>query len=96
MAEDSVTNGSKGVQAYRWITGIGVSLIAVLSYRVLVNVDDMARDVRGLQNQVTTLNATLASLAIQLANADRRNDSQDVKLNDIERRVWQLAPTRTP
>ena len=84
--------GRKGAQAYRWITGIGVSLIAALSYRVLVNVDDMARDLRTLQIQVTTLNSTLASLAAQIASADRRNAEQDTKINDVERRVWQLSP----
>jgi len=83
---------TKGAQAYRWAVTGGLAILGVLSYRVLVNVDDMARDVRQLQIQVTQLTSTLANLTAQIASADRRNDTQDIKINEVERRVWQLAP----
>lgn len=92
---DTNGNGSKGVQAYRWILSAGVAVIGVMSMRMLAHVDEVGKDVRTLQIQVTTLNTTIANLALQLANAERRNDAQDAKLNDIERRVWQMAPLPT-
>lgn len=82
----------KGVQAYRWIVSLGIAALGALSLRVLMTVDDMAKDVRSLQVKVEVLTTTVTNLAGQLAAAERRNDTQDVKLYEIERRVWQLAP----
>lgn len=84
MPDVDVANGARGAQAYRWLVGIGMALIAGLSWRVLEQVDRMAVKLESLQIQVTTI-------AGQYANADRRNDRQDQQIDELQRRVW-----RTP
>jgi len=95
-------NGSsKGVQAYRWLVTIGMGLLAYLSIRVLDSVDKTATAVTALQIQVTTLSGTTESRinahADRLRGIDDRNvqqdtrmDRQDMKIEGIQQRIWQL------
>lgn len=90
-------NGSKGVQAYRWLVTIGIALITALSWRQLDQIDRMATKLEALQIQVTTLGSTAEGRAnahaMRLDTHDRRNDRQDQQIEELQRRLWQLAPT---
>lgn len=92
-----LANGSKGVQAYRWLVAIGIALITALSWRQLDQIDRMAAKLEALQIQVTTLSSTAEGRAnahaVRLDTHDRRNDRQDQQIEELQRRLWQLAPT---
>lgn len=91
------TNGTKGVQAYRWLVTIGMALIVALSWRVLDQVDKMAAKLEALQIQVTTLSSTSEGRtnahAQRLDSHDRRNDRQDQQIEELQRGLWRVAPT---
>ena len=91
------SNGNKGVQAYRWLVTIGMALITALSWRQLDQIDKMAAKLEALQIQVTTLSSTsdgrTSAHAQRLDAHDRRNDRQDQQIGELQRRVWQVAPT---
>lgn len=93
-------NGNKGVQAYRWLVTIGMALITGLSWRQLDQIDKMAVKLEALQIQVTTLSGTTEgrsnASAQRLDTAERRNDRQDQQIEELQRRLWQIAPTRSP
>jgi hypothetical protein len=93
-------NGTKGVQAYRWLVTIGVALITALSWRQLDQIDKMSIKIEALQIQVTTLSSTTEgrsnASAQRLDTAERRNDRQDQQIEELQRRLWQIAPTRSP
>lgn len=95
-----VTNGNKGIQAYRWLVTIGMALITALSWRQLDQIDKMAAKLEALQIQVTTLSSTSegrsTASAQRLDTAERRNDRQDQQIEELQRRLWQIAPTRSP
>ena len=95
-----VTNGSKGIQAYRWLVTIGMALITALSWRQLDQIDKMAAKLEALQIQVTMLSSTTEgrnnAAAQRLDTAERRNDRQDQQIEELQRRLWQIAPTRSP
>lgn len=95
-----MTNGSKGIQAYRWLVTIGMALITGLSWRQLDQIDKMAVKLEALQIQVTTLSGTTegrSNASVQrLDTAERRNDRQDQQIEELQRRLWQIAPTRSP
>ena len=95
-----MTNGNKGVQAYRWLVTIGMALITALSWRQLDQIDKMAAKLEALQIQVTTLSSTSEgrsnASAQRLDTAERRNDRQDQQIEELQRRLWQIAPTRSP
>jgi hypothetical protein len=95
-----MTNGSKGIQAYRWLVTIGMALITGLSWRQLDQIDKMAVKLEALQIQVTTLSGTTEgrsnASAQRLDTAERRNDRQDQQIEELQRRLWQIAPTRSP
>jgi hypothetical protein len=90
-------NGTKGVQAYRWLVTIGMALITTLSWRQLDQIDKMAAKLEALQIQVTTLSSTSEGRtnahALRLDAHDRRNDRQDQQIEELQRRLWQVAPT---
>lgn len=90
------TNGTKGVQAYRWLVTIGMALITALSWRQLDQIDKMAAKLEALQIQVTTLSSTAegraSAHAMRLDAHDRRNDRQDQQIEELQRRLWQLSP----
>jgi hypothetical protein len=90
------TNGTKGVQAYRWLVTIGMALITALSWRQLDQIDKMAAKLEALQIQVTTLSSTAEVRASAHANRldahDRRNERQDQQIEELQRRLWQLSP----
>lgn len=92
-----LANGGKGVQAYRWLVAIGIALITALSWRQLDQIDRMAAKLEALQIQVTTLSSTAEGRAnahtVRLDTHDRRNDRQDQQIEELQRRLWQLAPT---
>lgn len=92
-----VANGNKGVHAYRWLVTIGMALITTLSWRQLDQIDKMAAKIEALQIQVTTLSGTSEgrtnALALRLDNQDRRNERQDQQIEELQRRLWQVAPT---
>lgn len=94
------TNGTRGVQAYRWLVTIGMALITGLSWRVLDSIDRMSVKIEALQIQVTTLSSTaegrIVALGQRLDSGERRNDAQDVKIDDLQRRVWRLPEARMP
>jgi len=89
-------NGTKGVQAYRWLVTIGIALITALSWRQLDQIDKMAAKLEALQIQVTTLSSTSEGRTIAHAQRldahDRRNDRQDQLIEELQRRLWQ-TPT---
>lgn len=91
------SNGSKGAQAYRWLVTIGMALITALSWRQLDQIDKMAAKLEVLQIQVTTLSSTSEGRtnahAQRLDMHDRRNDRQDQQIEELQRRLWQVAPT---
>jgi len=93
-------NGNKGIQAYRWLVTIGMALITALSWRQLDQIDKMAAKLEALQIQVTTLSSTTEgrsnASAQRLDTAERRNDRQDQQIEELQRRLWQIAPTRSP
>lgn len=95
-----MTNGNKGIQAYRWLVTIGMALITALSWRQLDQIDKMAAKLEALQIQVTTLSSTTEgrsnASAQRLDTAERRNDRQDQQIEELQRRLWQIAPTRSP
>jgi hypothetical protein len=96
---NSPAHTSMGVQAYRWlVTGI-MTLLVALSARVLSSVDKTAEKVDMLQLQVTEMRSSLESRlnahVQRLDTIDRRNDTQDVKIDDLQRRVWRWPETRT-
>ncbi len=95
-----MTNGNKGIQAYRWLVTIGMALITALSWRQLDQIDKMAAKLEALQLQVTTLSSTTEgrsnASAQRLDTAERRNDRQDQQIEELQRRLWQIAPTRSP
>ncbi len=90
-------NGTKGLQAYRWLVTIGMALITTLSWRVLDQVDKMAAKLEALQIQVTALSGAsdgrASAHALRLDNQDRRNERQDQQIEELQRRLWQVAPT---
>lgn len=90
-------NGNKGVQAYRWLVTIGMALITALSWRQLDQIDKMAAKLEALQIQVTTLSGTsegrINAHVLRLDSQDRRNERQDTQIEELQRRLWQLAPT---
>ena len=95
-----IANGNKGIQAYRWLVTIGMALITALSWRQLDQIDKMAAKLEALQIQVTTLSSTTEgrsnASAQRLDTAERRNDRQDQQIEELQRRLWQIAPTRSP
>ena len=95
-----MVNGNKGIQAYRWLVTIGMALITALSWRQLDQIDKMAAKLEALQIQVTTLSSTTEgrsnASAQRLDTAERRNDRQDQQIEELQRRLWQIAPTRSP
>jgi MoaA/NifB/PqqE/SkfB family radical SAM enzyme len=95
-----MTNGNKGIQAYRWLVTIGMALITALSWRQLDQIDKMAAKLEALQIQVTTLSSTAEgrsnASAQRLDTAERRNDRQDQQIEELQRRLWQIAPARSP
>ena len=94
-----MTNGNKGIQAYRWLVTIGMALITALSWRQLDQIDKMAAKLEALQIQVTTLSSTAEgrsnASAQRLDTAERRNDRQDQQIEELQRRLWQIAPARS-
>lgn len=91
-------NGSKGVQAYRWLVTIGMALITALSWRQLDQIDKMAVKLEALQIQVTTLSGTTEgrsnAQAARIDSHDRHNARQDQQIDELQRRVWQMpSPT---
>jgi len=93
-------NGAKGVQAYRWMLAVGMALITGLSWRQLDQIDKMAIKLEALQIQVTTLSGTSEGRsnthALRLDSNDRRNERQDQQIEELQRRLWQIAPARSP
>lgn len=90
-----------GVQAYRWLVGAGMALLVLLSQRTLATLDDTTAAVRSLQAQVAAMHGATESRfnahAHRLDAADRRNDTQDVKIDGLWQRLWSPIPTtRTP
>ena len=78
---DASPHVSKGQTAYQWFISGGMALVSALSWRVLTNVDDMAKKIESLQSQVTTL-------AAKMDWAERLNSSQDTKIDDLQKKVW--------
>jgi hypothetical protein len=106
---ESIGNGkvSMGVQAYRWLVALIMFLLTGLSARVLVTIDKTAEKVDTLQIQLIDMKGTLDSRInahvqrLDDANRrfdtiDRRNDSQDVKIDALQQRVWRMPEGRTP
>ncbi|WP_425066977.1 hypothetical protein [Reyranella sp.] len=103
LPEGNGANGRSGlgIQAYRWLVGGGMALLVLLSQRTLATLDDTVAAVRSLQAQVATMQGITESRfnahGQRLDTMDRRNDSQDVKIDGLWQRPWSAAPTtRTP
>lgn len=83
-----------GVQAYRWIVAGGMTLLVLLSQRTLATLDDTTAAVRSLEARVAAMQGTTESRfnahAQRLETADRRNDTQDSKIDSLWQRLWAL------
>lgn len=100
---DTFTNrlpDPKGVQAYRWIMLISMGILGALSLRVLSQIDDTAKKVEDLRLQASdmrgTINSRIDAHVERLNSIDRRNDQQDVKIDDLQRLVWRHPDPPTP
>lgn len=84
--------GWLGVQAYWWLVAIGMGLLVLLSQRTLAGIDQTAENVRGLQIELRTMQGTTESRfnahAQRLDMVDRRNDTQDGKIDGLWQRLW--------
>lgn len=106
MAEESMSeNGrrvSLGVQAYRWLVAAGMGVLVLLSQRTLAGIDETAASVRAMQIEIRTMQGTTESRfnahAQRLDMVDRRNDTQDTKIDGLWQRLWsfQSGPTTGP
>lgn len=102
MAEESMSeNGhrvSTGVQAYRWLVGIATGGTALLAMSILATVKETAADVNLLKVDVSTVKAMQSHLSSRIESAERRNDTQDAKIDGLWQRFWTLpnSPRGTP
>jgi hypothetical protein len=87
---------SKGIQAYRWVVLVGLAILGALSIRVLTQIDKTADKLELLQIQVTDMKGTFGTHTQRLDSVDRRIDAHDLKIDDLQRRVWRLPEARTP
>lgn len=91
---------SKGEQVYRALVSGGLLIIAFLSMRVIGDLDKMGAKIEALQLQVIALSSTtegrLNAHTGRHDNNERRNDAQDVKIDELQRRVWRMPEGRTP
>jgi hypothetical protein len=89
-------NGREGrsAQAHRWLISLGTSLTVALASFILATVKETASDVTALKIQMSTLTATQAQQTNRLDAIDRRNDQQDVKIDELQRRVWRLPEVK--
>lgn len=98
MSDIPTSKAGLGVQAYRWLVIIGFGVLTALSARTLSGIDETAKAVTELQRQVSTMQGTTESRfnahAERLSAIDRRNDTQDSKIDGIWQRLWsfQNAP----
>lgn len=98
MSDVPPSKTALGVQAYRWLVAACMGILVLLSQRTLQGIDDTARDVRALQSELRTMQGTTESRfnahAERLSAIDRRNDTQDTKIDGIWQRLWsfQTAP----
>lgn len=100
MVEDASENKGRvslGVQAYRWLVAACMGILVLLSQRTLQGIDDTAKDVRALQSELRTMQGTTESRfnahAQRLDMVDRRNDSQDTKIDGLWQRLWSFQTT---
>lgn len=100
---DIMSDGGRGVQAFRWFTAIGVAAVGYLAFQTLQLTDRTAQAVTALQIQFSAL-STMVESRIN-AQADRlraqddkntqqdiRMDRQDGKIDAIQEKVWKWQP----
>ena len=63
---------SAGVQAYRWLVAVGISVIAALSMKQLERIEKAADGVSTLQTMIGTINARVDGHGERLTGHDRK------------------------
>jgi len=82
----------KGTQAYRWLVGIGTASTTALAVLILSTVKETAADVNLLKVDVSTVKAMQTHQTARIEAVERRNDSQDVKLDTLSQQLWRFPP----
>ena len=94
MAEESMSeNGhrvSTGVQAYRWLVGVASAGTAVLAMSILATVKETAADVNALKVEISSVKAMQSHMASRIEATERRNDTQDAKIDGLWQRFWTI------
>lgn len=92
MSDVPTSKAALGVQAYRWLVAACMGILVLLSQRTLAGIDETAKDVRALQTELRTMQGTTESRfnahADRLSAIDRRNDTQDTKIDGLWQRLW--------
>ena len=79
---------SKGVQAYRWLVAVVMSLLTGFSWNVLQGINQTNERLDALRIQVGTLVSRIDAHVQRLDTIDRRNDRQDTALDELVRRSY--------
>jgi hypothetical protein len=89
-----------GEVAFRWIVMGGISILGLLSVRVLGQIDKTADKVEILQLQVSdmkgTFNSRIDAHVERLNTIDRRNEAQDTKIDALQQRIWRMPLAPAP
>ena len=97
MSDVPTSKTALGVQAYRWLVAACMGILVLLSQRQLASIDETASSVRDLKAQMMTMQGTTESRfnahAERLSAIDRRNDTQDTKIDGIWQRLWSFQTT---
>lgn len=91
-----MSDGSRGVQAYRWWVAVGTAGTAALAGLILSTVQDTAKDITTLKVGFAGLSTTQIHHAARLEGIERRNDEQDKRIGELWQRFYQIPATATP
>lgn len=81
---------SPGVQAYRWMVGIATGGTMILALSILSTVKETAVDVNALKVDISTVKAMQSHLSSRIEATERRNDTQDAKIDGLWQRFWTM------
>lgn len=97
MSDVPTSKTALGVQAYRWLVAACMGILVLLSQRTLAGIDQTAESVRAMQIELRTMQGTTESRfnahAERLSAMDRRNDTQDGKIDGLWQRLWSFQTT---
>lgn len=97
MSDVPTSKTALGVQAYRWLVAACMAILTLLSQQTLAGISDTAKAVNDLKAEMRTMQGTTESRfnahAERLSAIDRRNDTQDTKIDGIWQRLWSFQTT---